>query len=285
MWSLACMVFELVTGDFLFEPRAGKDYNRDEDHLAQMIELLGRIPRSIATGGKHSREYFTRDGRLRHIHRLNIWPMEKVLMEKYRLHASEVRLIENDIYFIFVCIVKRCSRILAMKTTLETYSSMMIHKTNIFRLQFSELSNYYWHTLTFAFLFFLFSPALPLKTAWCPQLTFISSFLTSFPLQAHGLRDFLVPMLNFVPGKRATAYECLQHPWLLGELPDVPPPVKDGDDINDRADRGGASRGHGGGKGPGRSRSRTRSTSAKRSRSPSRWCSLQKSYVMVTRKE
>jgi len=165
MWSLACMVFELVTGDFLFEPRAGKDYNRDEDHLAQMIELLGRIPRSIATGGKHSREYFTRDGRLRHIHRLNIWPMEKVLMEKYRLHASEVRLIENDIYFIFVCIVKRCSRILAMKTTLETYSSMMIHKTNIFRLQFSELSNYYWHTLTFAFLFFLFSPALPLKTA------------------------------------------------------------------------------------------------------------------------
>ena len=33
MWSLACMVFELATGDVLFDPR-GKDYDRDEDHLA-----------------------------------------------------------------------------------------------------------------------------------------------------------------------------------------------------------------------------------------------------------
>lgn len=28
MWSLACMVFELVTGDHLFDPRSGKDYER-----------------------------------------------------------------------------------------------------------------------------------------------------------------------------------------------------------------------------------------------------------------
>lgn len=28
MWSLACMVFELVTGDLLFDPRSGKDYDR-----------------------------------------------------------------------------------------------------------------------------------------------------------------------------------------------------------------------------------------------------------------
>jgi len=91
MWSLACMVFELVTGDFLFEPRAGKDYSRDEDHLAQMIELLGRIPRSVATGGKHSREFFTREGKLRHITRLNMWPMERVLIEKYRLEPAQVR--------------------------------------------------------------------------------------------------------------------------------------------------------------------------------------------------
>lgn len=91
MWSLACMVFELVTGDFLFEPRAGKDYSRDEDHLAQMIELIGRIPRAVASHGKHSREYFTREGHLRHIHRLNFWPIEKVLMEKYRMDPAEVR--------------------------------------------------------------------------------------------------------------------------------------------------------------------------------------------------
>ena len=30
------MVFELATGDFLFEPKAGKEYSRDEDHMAQV---------------------------------------------------------------------------------------------------------------------------------------------------------------------------------------------------------------------------------------------------------
>lgn len=32
--------------------------------------------------------------------------------------------------------------------------------------------------------------------------------------QALALRDFLLPMLNFEPSKRATAAEMLQHHWL-----------------------------------------------------------------------
>ena len=47
MWSFACMVFEMVTGDVLFDPRAGDDYDRDEDHLALFIELVGKIPRKV----------------------------------------------------------------------------------------------------------------------------------------------------------------------------------------------------------------------------------------------
>jgi serine/threonine-protein kinase SRPK3 len=34
MWSFACMIFEMATGDFLFEPRKGKNYSKDDDHLA-----------------------------------------------------------------------------------------------------------------------------------------------------------------------------------------------------------------------------------------------------------
>jgi serine/threonine-protein kinase SRPK3 len=30
MWSLGCLVFELLTGDLLFEPQAGENYERDE---------------------------------------------------------------------------------------------------------------------------------------------------------------------------------------------------------------------------------------------------------------
>ncbi|KAK7085478.1 SRSF protein kinase 2, partial [Halocaridina rubra] len=58
IWSTACMAFELATGDYLFEPHSGADYTRDEDHLAHIIELLGKIPRHIAQSGKYSKEFF-----------------------------------------------------------------------------------------------------------------------------------------------------------------------------------------------------------------------------------
>ncbi len=45
------MLFELVTGDLLFDPRSGRDYDRDEDHLAQFVELLGRMPRQVRALG------------------------------------------------------------------------------------------------------------------------------------------------------------------------------------------------------------------------------------------
>lgn len=56
----------------------------------QMIELLQHIPRGVATSGRYAREFFTREGRLRHIHRLHYWPMERVLSEKYKLPPAEV---------------------------------------------------------------------------------------------------------------------------------------------------------------------------------------------------
>ncbi|CAE6400295.1 unnamed protein product [Rhizoctonia solani] len=53
VWSAACVVFELLTGgDYLFDPQSGTKYSKDDDHLAQMIELLGEFPKSIAFSGK-----------------------------------------------------------------------------------------------------------------------------------------------------------------------------------------------------------------------------------------
>ncbi len=36
VWSLGCMLFELATGDYLFKPKKGKGYTKDDDHLAQV---------------------------------------------------------------------------------------------------------------------------------------------------------------------------------------------------------------------------------------------------------
>lgn len=40
IWSVACMTFELATGDFLFEPKRGKSYGRTDDHLAIIIGIF-----------------------------------------------------------------------------------------------------------------------------------------------------------------------------------------------------------------------------------------------------
>ncbi|KAK7341935.1 hypothetical protein VNO80_24876 [Phaseolus coccineus] len=91
LWSFACICFELATGDVLFDPHSGDNYDRDEDHLALMMELLGKMPPKIALGGRYSREFFNRHGDLRHISNLRFWPMNKVLMDKYNFSEQDTK--------------------------------------------------------------------------------------------------------------------------------------------------------------------------------------------------
>ena len=120
IWSLACIVFELSTGDFLFEPRKGETFSKNDDHLAQIIELVGKMPKNFALCGENSKKYFNKRGKLRRIKKLNYFPLEKVLTTKYNFKEKE----------------------------------------------------------------------------------------------AKALSDFLMPMLEYYPYKRATARELLRHPWL-----------------------------------------------------------------------
>jgi len=120
IWSVACMAFELATGDYLFEPHSGEEYSRDEDHLAHIIELLGEIPKHIIQSGKNFRDFFNKKGELRRITGLKPWGLYEVLTEKYHWSADEARKFES----------------------------------------------------------------------------------------------FLLPMLDFDPNRRATAAQCLEHPWL-----------------------------------------------------------------------
>jgi serine/threonine-protein kinase SRPK3 len=36
IWSFACTIFEMLTGDFLFEPRKGNNFSKNDDHFAQV---------------------------------------------------------------------------------------------------------------------------------------------------------------------------------------------------------------------------------------------------------
>ncbi|KAK9164904.1 hypothetical protein Scep_000095 [Stephania cephalantha] len=120
MWSFACIAFELATGDMLFAPKGGQGFDEDEDHLALMMELLGKMPRKIAIGGSRSKDLFDRHGDLKRIRRLKFWPLDRLLVDKYKFQETD----------------------------------------------------------------------------------------------AHEFAEFLSPIFDFVPEKRPTAEQCLQHPWL-----------------------------------------------------------------------
>merc|ERR550514_2671247 len=91
VWSLACMIFELVTGDYLFDPKASEEYPRDEDHLALFVELLGNMPPKLISKGRSSKTYFNRRGHLRHIKSLRYWGLDDVLQQKYHMHPLEAK--------------------------------------------------------------------------------------------------------------------------------------------------------------------------------------------------
>jgi len=107
----------MLTGDLLFEPHARhKQFTKDDDHMAMIIELLGEdypFDLDFKMGGKFSKNIFTSTGKegnnlwhntdvtlfcageLRHIHALKPWSLHRVLLEKYVYSAPEARAINK----------------------------------------------------------------------------------------------------------------------------------------------------------------------------------------------
>eukprot|EP00634_Sargassococcus_sp_CCMP2135_P010816 CAMPEP_0198657120 /NCGR_PEP_ID=MMETSP1467-20131203/11310_1 /TAXON_ID=1462469 /ORGANISM="unid. sp., Strain CCMP2135" /LENGTH=556 /DNA_ID=CAMNT_0044393213 /DNA_START=243 /DNA_END=1910 /DNA_ORIENTATION=- len=64
IWSVGCLVFELLTGETLFDPQSpkpGELYTKDESHIAQAIELLGELPTDLVRQGAVSEVWFVDD--------------------------------------------------------------------------------------------------------------------------------------------------------------------------------------------------------------------------------
>ncbi|KAF8202940.1 CMGC/SRPK protein kinase [Pholiota molesta] len=90
IWSVACVLFELLTAEYLFDPQSqGELFSKDDDHMAQIIELLGDFALEVKMGGKYSRELFDHTGALRYIRTLKPWPLKRVMIEKYLFSEAD----------------------------------------------------------------------------------------------------------------------------------------------------------------------------------------------------
>ncbi|KAF5385790.1 hypothetical protein D9615_002557 [Tricholomella constricta] len=85
IWNLGCMVFELLTGSWLFKPHGGPIFTLKAYHLGHMGPVVGEDIRAetFATG-KHYSQYFRENGQLR-IKIADVQSLEVLL----RLYAIE----------------------------------------------------------------------------------------------------------------------------------------------------------------------------------------------------
>ena len=111
IWSLGCIVFELITGDCLFEPRQkNNSFSKDDDHLAQFIELLGKIPKNFALSGTESKRFFTKDGKLIRINTLHKRLLKDALIKKYHMKKKDAEKLNDFLLPMFeFCPEKRAS--------------------------------------------------------------------------------------------------------------------------------------------------------------------------------
>ncbi|KAJ3414548.1 serine/threonine protein kinase, CMGC group [Chytridiales sp. JEL 0842] len=90
LWSLGCLGFELLTGDYLFDAKGTQNFGKDDDHLAQIQELLGPIPSHLLQSGTLARDFFNiHTGTMLRIPKLKPWGLKEVLRDKYAFSEKE----------------------------------------------------------------------------------------------------------------------------------------------------------------------------------------------------
>ena len=94
LWSMACMVFELITGDFLFNPRPGDEYKKNDDNLALFMEMLGPMPKNFAMQGNMFDHYYDRNEitgkyEFRRIKDFKSVKLRQILMYRYLFKPAE----------------------------------------------------------------------------------------------------------------------------------------------------------------------------------------------------
>ncbi|KAF9257928.1 kinase-like protein [Marasmius fiardii PR-910] len=91
LWSLGCVLYELLTGESLFDPffqTVELGLTTEESHLIQIMEMLGKLPADLLREGKYTKRWFNEDGSLLLDTSLYPVPLEEIL--KMRIEKSDI---------------------------------------------------------------------------------------------------------------------------------------------------------------------------------------------------
>jgi serine/threonine-protein kinase SRPK3 len=96
MWSVGCMLFELLTGKILFDPHREDRFSTDRCHLFNMICILGKIPEDLVKKSKYYINFFKANGQLKgDVPKIKYIPLYAIIRDCLK-DRSEY---DNDILF------------------------------------------------------------------------------------------------------------------------------------------------------------------------------------------
>jgi len=95
IWSVGCLLYEMLTGDILFNPDKRRRFNRDRFHLYEMQKLLGKIPENIIKRAQKRKLFFKNNGLIKGIYNVEYEPLSKIVLQKLSNCSTK-----KQIYFI-----------------------------------------------------------------------------------------------------------------------------------------------------------------------------------------
>jgi serine/threonine-protein kinase SRPK3 len=82
IWSSGCILYELLTGEILFDPEKDKNYSRDIHHLYWIEQLLGELPKEMVIKSSRKNELFDKNYKIKNIPNINKYLLKDLINEK-----------------------------------------------------------------------------------------------------------------------------------------------------------------------------------------------------------
>jgi serine/threonine-protein kinase SRPK3 len=65
IWAAGCILYELITGELLFDPEKDRNKSRDYYHLLEMSKVSGKFQKKFLKNTKYWKKFFEKDGDLK----------------------------------------------------------------------------------------------------------------------------------------------------------------------------------------------------------------------------
>ena len=79
IWAAGCILYELIVGEFLFDPVKDKNKSRDYYHLLEMTKVSGGFSKKFLKTTKYSKKYFDSNGDLKDIEYREFYDWDELL--------------------------------------------------------------------------------------------------------------------------------------------------------------------------------------------------------------